>query len=43
MLDGWAGGRVPAERWAALYPRIRRFPGSLPELLLAALDEAVPG
>ncbi|MFV0126405.1 hypothetical protein ACLGI4_01575 [Streptomyces sp. HMX112] len=33
LLARWAAGKVPEERWVVLHPLIRRFPGSLPELL----------
>ncbi|MFI6444411.1 hypothetical protein [Kitasatospora sp. NPDC050543] len=41
LLARWAAGEVPAERWAVMYPLIRLFPGSLPELL-DAVDAASP-
>ncbi|CAM5573426.1 hypothetical protein [Streptomyces avidinii] len=33
LLARWTGGGVAAERWVALGSRLRRYPGSLPELL----------
>ncbi|MET9959522.1 hypothetical protein ABZ128_10645 [Streptomyces sp. NPDC006326] len=33
LLARWSAGGVPAERWAALLPRLWHFPGTLPELL----------
>ncbi|MEV8533824.1 hypothetical protein [Streptomyces sp. NPDC051211] len=41
LLARWAAGRGPAGRWAALYPLLRHYPGTLPELL-AAVSAAHP-
>ncbi|MFI1936114.1 hypothetical protein ACH44C_02785 [Streptomyces purpureus] len=41
LLARWTAGEIRPERWIAMYPLIRNFPGTLPELL-DAVSQAPP-